>query len=304
MRSTCDILTANIQPPPLGVGVGLRSSHYDHILRSRPPVPWFEAVSENYMGIRGGTGGRPLEMLDRVRADYPVMLHGVSLNIGSTDPLRMDYLKELKALAQRVQPTFVSDHLCWTGVEGENLHDLLPLPFNEETLRHVVSRVRQVQDVLGRRILLENVSSYLTFNNSDMTEWDFLNEVAARSDCGILLDVNNVYVSARNHRFNPLEYIHQVTAGRVGYMHVAGYSEAEDVLIDTHDKPVTEPVWDLYAAAVRRLGDIPSLIEWDENIPPFETLMDEARKAEMIRRQVLGDMSKDLYANANFALSA
>ncbi len=292
MRLSCDVLNSELPTSPLGVGVGLRSAHYSHILENRPRVPWFEAVSENYMGIRGGTGGRPLEMLEKVRRDYPVMLHGVSMNIGSADPLRLDYLKELRALADRFQPQFVSDHLCWTGVEGENLHDLLPLPFNEETVRHVVGRVRQVQDLLGRRILLENVSSYVTFNHSDMPEWEFLSEIAARADCGILLDVNNIYVSAKNHGFDPRAYLQGVPKNRMGYMHVAGYSESDSMLIDTHDHPVTPPVWSLYADAVRRFGDVPTLIEWDENIPPFETLMDEARKAETIQHEVLRERSR------------
>jgi len=293
-----------LKTPALGVGVGLRSTHYGHILDHRPAVPWFEVISENYMGIRGavasGTlgGGRPREILEKIRQDYPIMLHGVSLNIGSTDPLRLDYLDRLKELAKHFQPVWVSDHLCWTGVRGENLHDLLPLPYNEETLQHVVSRVRQVQDHLGRRILLENVSSYLTYKHSDMTEWEFVAELSRRADCGVLLDVNNIQVSARNHGFDPYEYLKGIPRGRVCQMHLAGYSEEDGLLIDTHDHPVSNTVWELYAEAVRRFGDVPALIEWDDKIPPFEVLQNEAAQAEKIRESVLGKERDPLLAAA------
>src|SRR5208282_3374337 len=197
-----------------GVGLGLRTVHYDHVLSHRPAVPWFEVISENYMGPRGGSGGRPLEILERVRRDYPVAMHGVSLSIGSADPLNEDYLKRLKALAGRIEPEIVSDHLCWTGRGGENLHDLLPLPYNEEAIGHVVSRVRKVQDFLGRRILMENVSSYLGYRHSEMPEWEFQAEIAQRADCGILLDVNNIHVSAINHNFDALDYLKGIPTGR------------------------------------------------------------------------------------------
>jgi len=270
--------------------LGLRPKHYGHVLSSRPAVPWFEAISENYMGLRGGSGGRPLEILERVRRDYPAALHGVSLSIGSTDPLNESYLKKLKTLASLIEPWVVSDHLCWTGARGENLHDLLPLPYNEEAVAHVASRVRRVQDVLGRRILLENVSSYLTYKHSDMAEWEFLTAVAERADCGILLDVNNIYVSASNHGFDPRDYLDGIPVGRVGQMHLAGHSEEEGILIDTHDHPVTDPVWKLYEAAVRRFGPVPALIEWDDKIPGFERLEREASRARKVQQGVLKEI--------------
>lgn len=294
MGHTCGILRSDIPKRlDLGVGIGLRSMHYQTVLEERPSVPFYEVVSENYMGIRQGSGGRPLEMLEKVRRDTPVFLHGVSMNIGSSDPLRPDYLERLKTLIQRIEPEYVSDHLCWTGVGGENLHDLLPLPFTEEAVRHVVSRVRRVQDLLGRRFFLENVSSYVTFASSEMTEWEFLCEIAARADCGILLDVNNVYVSAQNNGFDPMTYLRHIPEGRVGYMHLAGYAEQEGLLIDTHGQSVSAPVWDLYAEATRLFGAIPTLIEWDENIPPLKTLLDEAAKAEAVRQTVLKEAFHD-----------
>ncbi len=270
--------------PELGVGLGLRPVHYDHVLSRRPAVSWFEVISENYMGLRGGSsGGRPLEVLEKVRRDYPVMLHGVSLSIGSADALNQDYLKRLKRLIRIVEPAIVSDHLCWTGVGGRNLHDLLPLPYTEAVIDHVAARLRRVQEFLGRRILVENVSSYLTYRHSEMTEWEFLTEVAVRADCGILLDVNNIHVSAVNHGFNALDYINAIPVERVGQMHLAGYSDEGCFLIDTHDHPVSGPVWDLYAAAIRRFGRVPTLIEWDDKIPSFERLEQEAARAEEVR---------------------
>jgi uncharacterized protein (UPF0276 family) len=270
--------------PELGVGLGLRPVHYDHVLSRRPAVSWFEVISENYMGLRGGSsGGRPLEVLEKVRRDYPVMLHGVSLSIGSADALNQDYLKRLKRLIGIVEPGIVSDHLCWPGVDGRNLHDLLPLPYTEAVIDHVAARLRRVQEFLGRRILVENVSSYLTYRHSEMTEWEFLTEIAVRADCGILLDVNNIHVSAVNHGFNALDYINAIPVERVGQMHLAGYSDEGGFLIDTHDHPVSAPVWDLYAAAIRRFGRVPTLIEWDDKIPSFERLEQEAARAEEVR---------------------
>ena len=271
-------------PSARGAGIGLRPEHYGFVLGRRPAVPWFEAVSENYMGLRGGPGegGRPLEVLERVRADYPVALHGVSLNVGSSDPLDRTYLKRLKALVDRIEPWAVSDHLCWTGVGGQNLHDLLPLPYTEEAVRHVGARLARVQDALGRRFLVENVSSYLSFEHSGMTEWEFLTRVAEEADCGILLDVNNIHVSAVNHGFDPLLYLNGVPKERVAQMHLAGYSDAGDLLIDTHDHPVTPPVWRLYEKALERFGQVPTLVEWDENIPPFPRLETERRKAQRL----------------------
>lgn len=268
----------------LGIGLGLRASHYDHVLSRRPAVSWFEAISENYMGLRGGpSGGRPLEMLEEVRGRYPVTLHGVSLNVGSADPLNRDYLKRLKRLVRVIEPAIVSDHLCWTGVDGRNLHDLLPLPYTEAAIEHVAARLRHVQEFLGRRILIENVSSYLTYRQSEMTEWEFLAEIASRADCGILLDVNNIHVSAVNHGFNALDYLDGIPRARVGEMHLAGYSDEGGFLIDTHDHPVSDPVWDLYAEASRRFGRAPTLIEWDDKIPSFERLEREAARAAEVR---------------------
>jgi len=271
-----------------GVGLGLRPVHYGHVLERRPAVSWFEAISENYMGLRGGQGGgRPLEHLEAVRGLYPVALHGVSLNLGSADPLDTAYLKKLKALIARVEPCAVSDHLCWTGVDRRNVHDLLPLPYDERTAAHVAARVRAVQDFLGRKILVENVSSYVTYRRSAMPEWEFLASVARRAGCGILLDVNNIHVSAANHGFSGLDYLEGVPASLVEEMHLAGYSQGEGLLIDTHDHPVSPAVWRLYRAAVGRFGPVPTLIEWDDKIPSFSRLQLEARRAEEARADAL-----------------
>jgi len=272
-----------------GVGIGLRPRHYHEVLTQRPAVSWFEVISENFMGRRAARGGRPLEILKQVREHYPVVLHGVSLNIGSADPLRLDYLTRLKWLIEQVQPAWVSDHLCWTGVDGENLHDLLPLPFTELAARHVAERVAKVQDVLGRRILLENVSSYIAFEHSDMTEWEFLGQVAQRADCGILLDVNNIYVSAKNHHFDPREYLEKIPSRRVGQIHLAGHDGGSSLLIDTHDRPVAPAVWELYRYAIERLGPAPTLIEWDDKLPPLSELLEEAKRARLIQEQVVSD---------------
>lgn len=270
-----------------GVGLGLRPVHYEHALKGRPAVPWFEVISENYMGLRGGSGGRPLEVLLEVRRDYPISLHGVSMNLGSADPLDRAYLNGLKDLIAKIEPARVSDHLCWTGVRGRNTHDLLPLPYDEATARHVASRVRQAQDVLGRRLLVENVSSYLSYSHSKMEEWEFLAEVAERADCGILLDVNNIHVSATNHGFDAQDYLAGIPASRVSEIHLAGYSSHDGFLIDTHDHPVSDPVWSLYAEAVRRFGAIPALIEWDKKIPAFARLEREAARAQEVQDAVL-----------------
>ena len=261
-----------------GFGLGLRPKHYQAVLRSRPRVDWFEALSENYMI----PGGRPLHYLDRIREHYPVVLHGVSLSIGSTDRLDRAYLAELKALAARIEPAWISDHLCWTGVAGRNLHDLMPLPYTEEALRHVARRVREVQDVLGRRILLENVSSYVDYRSSAMTEWDFLAALAESADCDILLDVNNIYVSAFNHGFEALAFLDAMPARRVRQIHLAGHDNCGDIIIDTHDAKVIGPVWDLYAEAIRRFGPVPTMIERDDRIPPLGTLLRELDRARAV----------------------
>ena len=259
-------------------GLGLRTDHYEQILGSKPRVDWFELLSENYMV----PGGKPLHYLDRIRADYPVVMHGVSLSIGSTDPLDTAYLKALKSLAGCVEPQWISDHLCWTGFGGKNLHDLLPLPYTAEAVAHVARRVEAVQEFLGRRILLENVSTYLTFRRSEMQEWEFLAEIAQRADCDILLDVNNIYVSAFNHGFDAKRYIDSVPANRVRQIHLAGHSHCGTHIIDTHDAEVIDPVWELYAYTVRRLGPVPTMIERDDRIPPLAALVEELDMARKV----------------------
>jgi uncharacterized protein len=257
-----------------GFGLGLRPPHYAALLDDAGAgrgVDWLEAITENYLGL----GGQPLDYLDKIRTRYSVVLHGVSLSIGSTDPLDHAYLRNLRDLSRRVQPAWISDHLCWTGIEGRNLHDLLPLPFTEEALAHVVSRVGEIQDALGRQLLLENVSSYLTFKDADMTEWEFLREVAERADCAILLDINNIYVSSINHGFDARNYLRALPKQRVRQFHLAGHSDEGGHLIDTHDHPVAAAVWELYGAAVAHFGDVPTMIERDDHIPPLQDLIDE-----------------------------
>ena len=268
--------------PFLGFGVGLRRPHYAHIIDARPRIDWFEVISENFMV----PGGRPLQVLEVVRANYPIVLHGVSLSIGSTDPLNRGYLRELRDLARRFEPAWISDHLCWTGVGGRNLHDLLPLPYTGETVRHVAARIREVQDLLGRRILIENVSSYLQFTDSNLTEWQFLTAVADEADCAILLDVNNIFVSAFNHGFDAHTYIDSVPVGRVAQFHLAGHSDHGTHLLDTHDHPIRGEVWALYERAVRRFGNVAALIEWDDNIPEFDVLAAAADRARAIHSSV------------------
>lgn len=271
--------------PFRGFGLGLRPQHFPDILAGDGPpkgVDWFEVISENFMAV----GGMPMRNLMRVRERLPVVMHGVSLSIGGPDPLDADYLKALKDLAGRIEPAVVSDHLCWTGAHGVNLHDLLPLPLTEEALNHVAARVRQVQDVLGRRIALENASTYVTFTSDAMTEWEFLSELTRRADCDLLLDVNNVYVSAFNHGFDADEYLSGMPADRVRQIHLAGHENNGDHIVDTHDAPVIDPVWELYRAALRRLGPVPTMIERDANIPPFADLVAELGRARAIGADV------------------
>jgi uncharacterized protein (UPF0276 family) len=265
--------------PDLGIGIGLRSSHFGEILSRWPALDWFEVLSENYID----TGGRPLWVLDRVAERYPVALHGVSLSVGSTDPLNRDYLRQLKALAARTRARWVSDHLCWTGVLGRNTHDLLPLPYDEPTLRHVVSRVRQVQDVLERPLALENPSSYVAFASSTMSEWEFLARLAEEADCALLLDVNNVYVSAFNHGFDPEAYVDAIPPHRVVQYHLAGHTNKGTHIVDTHSAPAIDAVWALYARTCQRTGPVSTLFEWDEDIPPLDDVIAEARKAAPLR---------------------
>lgn len=261
--------------PDLGYGVGLRTVHYGHVLSEQPDVDWFEIISENFME----TGGRPLHVLDRVAERYPIVMHGVSLSIGSTDPLDFDYLAKLKRLAERCGAAWISDHLCWTGVAGRNLHDLLPVPYTAEVLRHVVDRIRRVQDFLERPLVVENPSTYLEFEASTLTEWEFLAAMAEEADCGLLLDVNNVYVSAFNHGFSAEDYLQAVPHERVVQYHLAGHAHNGTHIIDTHDGPVVDAVWDLYRLAVALSGGRPTLLEWDDRIPAFDVVRAEVEKA-------------------------
>lgn len=261
-----------------GCGVGLRRDHYDLVLSERPSVPWFEVISENFMGA----GGRPRRVLERVREDYPVGIHGVSLSIGSAASPDPGYLRRLNELVSWLEPGLISDHLCWTGIGGHNSHDLLPLPFNEEAVHHAARNIRKVQEALGRRILVENISSYLEFKQSEMTEWEFISAVIQEADCYLLLDVNNVYVNARNHGIDPHRYLAGSPKDRVRQFHLAGHEDNGDVVIDTHDHPVCDEVWALYELAVERFGPQPTLIERDAHIPEFHVLQQEAHRAQLI----------------------
>lgn len=271
--------------PYLGYGLGLRVEHYEALLAQPSGVDWLEIVSENYLVH----GGLPLAWLERFRERFPLVMHGVSMSIGSTDALDEDYLDRLAALARRIEPAWVSDHLCWTGVQGVNLHDLMPLPYTEEALDHVVARVRQVQDRLKRRILLENVSSYVSYAQSQLTEWEFLAEVAERADCLILLDVNNVHVSAVNQGFAARDYLRGIPADRVQQFHLAGYEQGERLIIDTHDAPVSDPVWELYVDAVRRFGRVSTMVERDDHFPPLTELIAELEQARRLAEPLLQD---------------
>ncbi len=268
--------------PNLGAGVGLRSVHFEHILATQPAVDWFEVISENYIDSQG----RPRHVLRQIAERYRVVLHGVSLSIGSTDPLDRDYLRKLKALAAETNAAWVSDHLCWTGVLGKNTHDLLPVPFTEATLRHVVERIRIVQDILERPLVLENPSSYVTFAHSTMEEWEFVARMAEEADCGLLLDVNNVYVSSFNHDLEPEEFIRSLPHERIVQFHLAGHSDYGTHLIDTHDHPVIDQVWELYRLAHQLTGGVATLLEWDAKIPPFEVVHAEVLKAKRFTEPV------------------
>jgi uncharacterized protein (UPF0276 family) len=272
-----------VKPDYLGFGLGLRARHYQEILEGNPDIDWFEIISENYMV----PGGQPLRMLDRIRARYPVVMHGVSLSIASTAAPDHDYLKALKDLANRVEPEWISDHLCWTGVHGKNLHDLLPIPYTREAFDHVARRVELVQDYLGRALTLENVSTYVEFKHNEMTEWEFLTELSRRSGCWLLFDINNVYVSAFNHGYDPHAFLQGIPVDRVVQFHMAGHSHMGTHIIDTHDHPVCDEVWDLYAAAVKRFGAVSTMIERDDNIPPLDELVAEVAQARRIAQQLV-----------------
>ncbi|MGB0681360.1 MAG: DUF692 domain-containing protein [Magnetovibrionaceae bacterium] len=270
--------------PYLGYGLGLRPDHYPDIHDSSPKVDWFEAISENYMV----DGGPPLYHLDRIAERWPVVLHGVSLGIGRTDPLDRAYLDRLKALADRVDAPWVSDHFCWTGTQGLNMHDLLPLPFTPQVAVHLADRAKRVQDHLGRPFALENASSYVTFEESSLAEWTFIGEVAEMADCRLLLDVNNVYVSGYNHGFDPFDFLDGIPAERVCQIHLAGHENTGPLIIDTHDAPVIDPVWELYGEALRRLGPMTTMIERDDKIPPLGELLEELDQARAIGQKVCG----------------
>jgi uncharacterized protein len=271
--------------PNLGFGIGLRAVHYEHILREQPELDWFEVLSDNYINTRG----RPLWYLEQVARDYPIALHGVGLSIGSTDPLEREYLMQLKALRERFGAAWVSDHICWSGVGGLHGHDLYPLPFTEECLRHVASRVRQVQDFLNAPLVLENPSTYLAFEGATMTEAEFIAGLLAEADAGLLLDVNNVYVNAHNHGLDPIRYLDQLPLERVVQFHVAGHTQAEGYLSDTHNGHVIDGVWDLLAHAYGRGARAALLMEWDADIPDFETVRTETWKARALFERVTGE---------------
>jgi uncharacterized protein (UPF0276 family) len=271
--------------PDLGIGIGLRTVHFPHILSQKPAIDWFEVLSENFMD----SGGRPLWVLDQIAERYPVVLHGVSLSIGGSDPLDFEYLKKLKALAARTRAQWVSDHLCWTGIMGRNVHDLLPMPYSEEALRHTTERVKAVSDFLERPLVLENPSSYVEFAASSMPEWEFLARLAEDADAGLLLDVNNVYVSAFNHRFDANTYVDAIPADRVVQYHLAGHTHKGTHIIDTHTGEAVPEVWELYARAIARTGSAATLYEWDEDIPEFDVVLAEAQKAAAYRAQLTGD---------------
>lgn len=264
-----------------GFGLGMRTEHYDAYLSGTAPVDFVEIISENFMG----EGGRPLHLLERVRQNYPVAMHGVSMSIGSADGLRADYLARLKRLADRIEPLWVSDHLCWTGVDGFNSHDLLPLPYTREALEIAARNIALAQDLLDRPLLIENPSSYIHFADDAMAEWEFLAELTRRTGCYLLLDINNIYVSATNHGFDPLAYLAGIPLERVRQVHLAGHSAGQDgLLIDTHDHPVPDPVWALYAQAMPMLGKVAVMIERDDDIPPLETLLDELALARRLAK--------------------
>jgi len=272
------------RPPYLGFGLGLRPKHYRDILDGNPQVDWFEVISENYMV----GGGQPLAILDQIAERYPVVMHGVSLSIASTAPFDEDYLDGLNALAKRVRPKWISDHLCWTGVHGVNLHDLLPFPYTREALDHVVSRVHYVQERIGRALCLENVSTYVQFGQSEMTEWEFISELSRRTGCWLLFDVNNVYVSSFNHGYDARAFLNGIPTDRVVQFHLAGHSDMKNYVVDTHDHPVRDEVWDLYEDSLKRFGPVSTMIERDDDIPPLADMLEELGHARVLAQKVLG----------------
>jgi hypothetical protein len=289
-NAAADRAAGAAKPPYLGFGLGLRPQHYQDILDTNPALDWLEVISENYLV----PGGNPIRKLDAIRARWPVVMHGVSLSIASTAPFDQAYLDGLKALAERIEPVFVSDHLCWTGVHGLNLHDLLPIPYTEEALDHVVARVQHVQDHLKRPLVLENVSTYVEFGHSEMAEWHFLAELTRRTGCWLLLDVNNVFVSAFNHEWSAQEFLDGIPADRVVQFHLAGHEHNMTHIIDTHDALVCEEVWELYRAALRRFGPVSTIIERDDKIPPLADMLAELGTAREVAQGVLGKLPAPL----------
>jgi uncharacterized protein (UPF0276 family) len=267
----------------LGFGLGLRPDHYDEILSSNPPIDWFEIITENYLV----PGGKPHHFLNQICERYPVVMHSVSMSIGSIDPIDFEYLQQIKFLSERIKPKWISDHLCWTGVHGKNMHDLLPLPYTEESIQHIVGRIQKIQDFFGQQILIENVSSYITYQQSQMTEWEFISEITNQADCRILLDLNNIYVSSVNHGFDPSTYLINVPKNRVSQFHLAGHSNMGDYIIDTHDQDIIDPVWNLYRKAIQHFGFVPTMIERDDNIPPLQSLVTELNYARTIAQNQL-----------------
>ena len=280
--------------PNLGFGAGLRSKHYDYVIENRPDIDWFEIISENYMD----SAGRPRQMLDKIRENYPIVMHGVSLSIGSSDPLNMDYLKRLKKLADDINPPWISDHLCWTGINKKNSHDLLPVPLTEEALDHIIPRIQQVQDFLERPILLENPSSYLTYRADEIPEYEFIARMAEAADCALLLDINNIYVASFNQRLDPHKYIDAIPFERVVQIHMAGHEHKGTHIVDTHEGPIIDEVWDLYKYAIARAGFTPTtMVEWDTNIPDFPVLLDEVNKLREFAGQ---EAVKNEYHNTEY----
>ena len=275
-------MSTNTSRPFLGFGLGLRTKHYHDIINEQPQIDWLEILTENYLV----PGGKPLYFLDKIAANYPIVMHGVSMSLGSQDPLNWDYLRQVKSLRDRVNARWISDHLCWTGAHSKNMHDLLPLPYTDETIKYVASRIKEVQDFLGQRMLIENVSSYLTYNESVMTEWDFLRAICEEADCLLLLDINNIYVSSYNHHFDPIEYLDGIPSERVQQFHLAGHTNKGDYIIDTHDHDIIDPVWELYAKALNRYGKVSTMIERDDHIPPLNDLMQELNHAKHIANDV------------------
>jgi uncharacterized protein len=287
--------------PDLGVGIGARTKHYAELLgeandgKPDARLDWLEIISENFMVA----GGKPLANLDRLREKYRLVNHGVSMGIGSTGALDMNYLAKLKAVVQKINPPWCSDHLCWTGANGVEIHDLLPLPHTKEAIAHVSDRIRQVQDFLGVPFAIENVSSYLAYKDSEMPEWDFVAEIAEKADCGILFDCNNIFVSGKNHDFNPNDYVDAMPKGRIVQMHLAGHTDKGAYLLDTHSDHVADPVWDLYRRATARFGAVSTLIEWDEEIPELDVVASEAVKARAIREEALKGLKNSAIATSS-----